>query len=498
MRTCDAVVVGAGPNGLAAAITLAREGLSVVLLEANATIGGATRSVASTLPGFLHDHCSAFHPMALASPFFRSLPLAEHGLEWRNPPAALAHPLDDGSAVMLERSIDATAAALGDDGPAWRALMGPFVERADALFDAILRPIGLPLRSPLLLGRFGLRALRSARGVSRRFRGGRARALFAGIAGHSMIPLESAGSGAFALALGVAGHAVGWPVARGGSQSIADALASCLLSLGGEIVTGVRVASMRELPAARAVIFDLTPRQLAAIAGSELPASYVARLGRYRYGPGVFKVDWALDGPIPWRSPECLRAGTVHVGGAFDEIAAYERAVWRGSVSEPPFVLVGQQSLFDDTRAPAGKQTAWAYCHVPHGSADDMTAAIERQIERFAPHFRDRILARTTAGPQQLEIDNANLVGGDIAGGATDLAQVLMRPVASVDPYATPNPKIFIGSSATPPGAGVHGMCGHLAARSALRRCFGRRGRRGVSATRSGAAETDPSASLLR
>ncbi|MCU1231977.1 MAG: phytoene dehydrogenase family FAD-dependent oxidoreductase [Acidobacteria bacterium] len=471
--TVDAVVVGAGPNGLSAAIVLARAGLRVVILEANESIGGGARTAELTLPGFLHDVCSAIHPMGLVSPFFRTLPLAEHGLVWKESPLAIAHPLDDGTVAVLEQSVDATANTLGEDGDAWRDLLGPLARHADALFDEILRPIRLVPRHPLLMARFGLSALRSASSLAKsRFNGKHARALFAGCAGHSFLPLEATASASFGLALALAGHAVGWPAASGGSVSITNALASYFRSLGGEIRTGTRVASMRELPPSRAVIFDVTPRQLAAIAGDELPRRYVNKLTKFAYGPGVFKVDWALDGPIPWTAADCHRSATVHVGGTLDEVAEHERAVWEGRVTEKPFVLVAQQSLFDSSRAPAGKHTGWAYCHVPHGSTIDMTDAIEQQIERFAPGFRERILARHTMNTAQFETHDANFIGGDIGGGANGLLQFITRPFPSLDPYATPNERIYICSSSTPPGGGVHGMCGFWAATSALKRTF--------------------------
>ena len=471
----DAVVVGAGPNGLAAAIVLAQSDLSVLLLEAAPAVGGGTRTEELTLPGFQHDVCSAIHPMALVSPFFRALPLARYGLEWAFSPAAIAHPFDDGTAATLEESLEATAAGLDIDGPAWRSLMEPFVRRSDALFEDILRPIRLTPHHPVVLARFGLRGLRSAKHVARRFRTPRARALFGGCAAHSFLPLEQAGSASFGMALILAGHATGWPAAKGGSSQIARALATYFAALGGEIVTSYRVRSVRDLPRARAVIFDVTPRQLAEIAGSDLPRRYVERLQAYRYGPGVFKVDWALDGPIPWKAAGCARAATVHVGGTFEEIAAHERAVWDGGPRERPFVLVAQQSMFDPARAPAGKHTGWAYCHVPHGSMEDMTSRIERQVERFAPGFRDRILARHTMNCAQFQAHDANFIGGDIAGGANDLRQFVMRPFPTRNPYATPNRRFYLASSSTPPGGGVHGMCGYWAARAALRRTFGRR-----------------------
>jgi phytoene dehydrogenase-like protein len=469
----DAVVVGAGPNGLAAGIELARNGVSVVILEANAKIGGGAQTAELTLPGFRHDVCSAIHPTAVISPFFRTLPLAEHGLEWIESPHALAHPLDDGTAAILDRSVDVTAAGLGADAEAYRKLMGPLAQSSRALFDEIFRAVRIVSRHPLLMARFGATAVRSARAAARaRFKGEAARALFAGCAAHSFVPLDQAGSASFGLVLALGAHAVGWPMAKGGSESIIDALAGVFRALGGEIRTSHRVKSMRDVPPSRAVIFDTTPRQLVAIAGDALPPRYVRRLQRFRYGPGVFKIDWALDGPIPWRAAECARAATVHVGGTLDELAIHEEAIWRGRVTEKPFVLLAQHSAFDPTRAPAGKHTGWAYCHVPNGSTEDMTEAIERQVERFAPGFRDRILARHTINTAQYEAHNANIIGGDIGGGANTLEQFIARPILSLNPYATPNPRLYIGSGSTPPGGGVHGMGGYWAARAALRRSF--------------------------
>jgi phytoene dehydrogenase-like protein len=469
MAELDAVVVGAGPNGLSAAIVLARAGLSVVVLEANDRIGGGARTAELTLPGFHHDICSAIHPMAVISPFFRTLPL---NVDWVEPTFALAHPLEDGTAAILERSVEATAARLGGDASAYRELMTPLVSHADALFEEILRPIRLLPRHPFLLARFGLKGVRSAMSVAHRFQGQRARALFGGCSAHSMIPLDWTGSASFGLALGLSGHVTGWPFAKGGSQMIVDSLAKHLRSLGGEIRTATPVRSMRDVPSSRATIFDVTPRQLATIARDALPSRYIRRLERFRYGPGVFKVDWALDGTIPWRAAECARAATVHVGGTIEEIALHESEIWRGRNAGRPFVLVAQQSPFDSTRAPAGKHTAWAYCHVPNGSTEDMTDRIERQVERFAPGFRDRILARHTINCAQFEAHNANVVGGDIGGGANLFRQVVTRPFPQIEPYATANPRIFIASSSTPPGGGVHGMCGYWAAQSALRRVF--------------------------
>jgi len=431
------------------------------------------RSAELTLPGFRHDVCSAVHPLGCVSPFFRTLPLAEHGLEWTHPPAPLAHPLDDGSVVLLERSIDATAQALGDDAAAYRRLMAPLVGRWHALAGMVLGPLLRPPRHPLILARFGLYAVWSARRLAQRlFREEPARALFAGLAGHSMLSLEQPISASFGLVLGILGHAVGWPVTRGGSQSIANALTSILRSLGGEILTGTRVESLDELPAVRAVLCDVTPRQVLRIAGQRLPPAYRRQLARYRYGPGVFKLDYALDAPIPWRASACLRAATVHVGGTLAEIAAAEAAVSRGETPEQPFVLLAQPSLFDPTRAPEGRHTAWAYCHVPNGCTADMTARIEAQIERFAPGFRHRVLARSALSPAALEQWNANHVGGDINGGIQSLRQLLARPAFRSDPYTMPAPGLYLCSASTPPGGGVHGMCGYHAARAALRRAL--------------------------
>jgi phytoene dehydrogenase-like protein len=465
----DAVVVGAGPNGLAAAVHLARSGRSVVVLERGGRVGGGCRSAELTLPGFVHDVCSAVHPFAAASPFFRSLALAEHGLELVQPPAPLAHPLDDGTAVVLERSVVETARHLGPDGAAYRRLVEPFVDRFEDLADQVLGPLRPP-RHPVLMARFGFHGVRSARAVAEgAFDGERARALLAGLAGHSVLPLDRPLTAAFALILGVAGHAVGWPVARGGSQRIVDALAAYFGELGGEVRASTPVRSMDDVPPARAVLFDLVPGGLVDVAGERLPDAYRGRLGRYRHGPGVWKVDLALDGPIPWAAPECARAGTVHLGGTLEEVASAEAEVADGGHPERPFVILAQQSLFDDSRSPDGKHTAWAYCHVPNGSTVDMTERIERQIERFAPGFRDLVLERHAMGPAQLQGYNPNYVGGDIAGGAHGGLQLFARPTLALVPYATPAEGIFLCSSSTPPGAGVHGMCGFHAAEAALR-----------------------------
>ena len=464
----DAVVVGSGPNGLAAAVELARNGRSVAVLEAEDTVGGGTRSAELTLPGFVHDVGSAIHPLGYASPFFSTLPLDEHGLEWVHPPAPLAHPFDDGTAAVLERSVEETGETVGPDAAAYRSFMEPIVRDFDRIIDSLLGPPRLP-RHPLALARFGLRALRSARGLAEDlFEGEKARGLFAGNAAHSFLPMEQAPSAAFGLVLSTVGHAAGWPFPKGGSQKIADALVSYLRSLGGEVYAGTRVRSVEEVPRARAVLFDVTPRQLLEISGHHFNGRYRRALGRYRYGPGVFKVDFALEGPIPWEAEGCGRAGTVHLGGTLDEISAGEAAVSRGEHPKRPFVLLAQQSLFDETRAPEDKHTVWAYCHVPNGSTVDMTERIEKQVERYAPGFRDRILAKSTMGPADLQHINSNHVGGDINGGLQDLRQLFTRPVVRLTPYSTPAGGLYICSSSTPPGGGVHGMCGFFAARAVL------------------------------
>jgi phytoene dehydrogenase-like protein len=467
--TYDAAIVGSGPNGLAAAITLARAGKSVVVLEGRDSIGGGTRTSELTLPGFRHDVCSALHPLGVASPFFRDLPLAQYGLAWITPPAALAHPLDDGSAVMVEGTVEQTATNLGPDAGAYRRLMGPLARGWQGLLGDVLGPLRFPSH-PLLMARFGLSALLPASALARTlFRGERARAVFAGMAAHAMLPLTAPATAAIGLMLGILAHAVGWPMPRGGSQQFADALGAHLQSLGGEIRTTNPVHSMDDLPQASASLFDTSPRALIEIAGEKLPPGYRDALSRFRYGPGVFKLDFALDGPIPWAAQECLRAGTVHLGGTLDEIAESEAAIWRGEHPERPYVLLAQQSLFDDTRAPEGKHTVWAYCHVPNGSTEDMTGPVMAQIERFAPGFRDRVLDLSTMDTAQMEAYNPNYVGGDINAGVQDLRQLYTRPAVRVDPYATPARGLYLCSSSTPPGGGVHGMCGAHAARSALR-----------------------------
>lgn len=463
----DAVIVGSGPNGLAAAITIAQTGRSVLVVEGRETIGGGTQTRELTLPGFFHDVCSTAFPVGVMSPFFRTLPLREHGLEWIHPPVPLAHPLDDGSAVVLDRSPEATEANLGEDGARYGKLMRPILDAWEWLEPLLLGYSIIP-RRPVAAARFGLLAIDSASKFARaKFAGPRARALFAGCAAHSILPLEKVPSAAFGLIFLAAGHRVGWPFARGGAAKIPEALGSYLTSLGGEIATGTMVASLEELPAARMILCDVGPRQLVRMAAQRLPRGYRRALERFRYGPGVCKVDWALDGPIPWTAKECSRAGTVHLGGTLEEIEASERAPWKGETCERPFVLLTQPTLVDATRAPAGKHIAWAYCHVPNGSGADMAQKIEAQVERFAPGFCKTILKRSVLRAPELEAENANLVGGDVTGGSSDLRQFYLRPTWRR--YRTPARGLYLCSASTFPGGGVHGICGHLAARAALR-----------------------------
>jgi phytoene dehydrogenase-like protein len=467
----DAIVVGAGPNGLAAAIELARAGRSVRIYEAADRVGGGTRSAELTLPGFVHDACAAAHPLGIASPFFRSLDLARHGLEWVHPEAPVAHALAPGRSVVLERDLGAMGEALGADARAWDRLYGPLVREWERLLPPLLAPVIRPPRHPILLARFGLPALLPATTLARlAFREPAARALFSGLAAHSMLRLGQPMSASFGLVLGLLAHAVGWPLARGGSGAVAAALEAEARSLGVEIVTGHRVEALADLPPARAVILDVTPRQVLAMAGDRLPSGYRRQLEGYRYGPGVFKIVWALGGPIPWRDPATARAGTVHLGGSMRDVAASEAAVVRHRHADRPFVLLVQPTLADPSRAPEGQHVAWAYCHVPNGSTTDMTAAIEAQVERFAPGFRDLVLARATRDALAMEAYDANYVGGDINGGIGDWRQLLFRPVVRWNPYTTPDRGLFLCSSSTPPGGGVHGMSGMLAAREALRR----------------------------
>lgn len=467
----DAVVVGAGPNGLAAAIEIARAKRSVLVLESADTVGGGARTSEVTLPGFRHDDCSAIHPMGVASPFFRSLPLHEHGLEWIHPGFPLAHPLDDGSTALVDHSLDVTTDRFGPDGPSYRRAMEPLLRDADHLSSGFLAPLTRIPRHPFVMLRLGRLAIKPATKIADElFKTEGARALYAGNAAHAIMPLDRLPTGVFGFVYSFLAHAYGWPIPKGGSQAIADALASYLKSLGGRIETGRKVQRFNDLPPARTYLFDVTPKQLVDIAGDQLSSSYTRQLGKFQYGAGAFKIDWALDGPIPWKAPECMQAGCLHLGGTFEEIAAGEAAVARGEHPDNPWVIIAQQSVFDSTRAPAGKHTAWAYCHVPSGSTKDMTDVIERQVERFAPGFRDLVLARHTRNAIDLERYNPNYVGGDIASGAPNLRQIVFRPVVRRSPYTTPHPGIFMCSSSTPPGPGVHGMCGYYAARAALRR----------------------------
>jgi len=468
-NNCDFLVVGSGPNGLSAAITLARAGKSVAVLEAKNTAGGSVCSRELTLPGFIHDVGSAVFPMAVNTPFFRTIDWKETSLEWIFPPASLAHPFDDGTALILYQSIDKTMENLGRDARAYERLVRPFASRWDALAEDILKPLHLPMH-PLMLSSFGSLSLWPAAMLARLFfRTPKVRSLFAGLGAHAILPLGHAFTSAFALVMAVTAHNPGWPIPRGGAGSVSQALISCLESLGGKVLTSLPVRSVHDLPAGAGVLFDLTPQQILEIAGSTLQGRYRQKLSGYRYGPGVFKVDWALDGPIPWKAPECSLAGTVHVGGTIDEIELCERQVSEGTVPQRPFVLCTQPSLFDDSRCPAGSHMAWAYCHVPSRSGADMTRRIEQQIERFAPGFESRILARHVMNTDSLEVFNANLIGGDIAGGSQDWRQLFARPVLGLNPYSMPFPGWYICSSSTPPGAGVHGMCGYNAAMSALK-----------------------------
>jgi phytoene dehydrogenase-like protein len=469
----DAVVVGAGPNGLTAAITLARTGLSVHVYEAAAGVGGGARTAELTLPGCWHDLCSAVHPLGAGSPALCAFPLEKYGLTWVQPPLPLAHPVPGGTAATLSRSVEETAASLGRDGAAYRRLVGPFIGRWDALAPDVLRaPLASWPRDPLLLARFGLRAGAPAALLARLFRGEPARGLLAGLAAHAMAPLGAPATGGIALLFALAAHEVGWPFPRGGAQALSDALADYLGALGGRIETGRLVRSLDELPSARAYLFDVMPEHLAAIAGDRLPPRYAERLRRYRHGPAAFKLDYALSGPVPWAAEPCTRAGTVHIGPSLPEIEASLRAPRRGRPPDAPFLIVAQPSLYDPARAGGGRQVLWTYGHVPNGWRGDLTEAIERRLERFAPGFRDLVLARVVAGPAEIEARNPNNVGGDIGGGRTDRLRLLFRPTAARVPYATPNKAIYLCSSATPPGPGVHGMCGYHAARVALRRVF--------------------------
>jgi len=470
-RDFDAIVVGSGPNGLSAAITLQQQGLSVLVLEARDTIGGGMRTAELTLPGFHHDVCSAILPMAATSPFFATLPLEQYGLEYIYPEVAAAHPFDDGSAAVLKRSVQETAQLLGADGGAYLSLMEPVLEDWPFIASDILGPFHFP-KHPVRMARFGLKALPAATTIAKRFTTEKAKGLWGGMAAHSIQPLTNYATSAIGLVLSAAGHLYGWPVPKGGAQSLANALTRYFESLGGKIQTGFTVSNLQQLPSAHAVLFDVTPKQLMQIAGDQFSSLYQWQLNRYRYGMGVFKVDWALQSPIPFTAAECRQAGTVHLGNTFKEIVASEQKTASGGHPQRPFVLLAQQSLFDDSRAPSGKHTAWAYCHVPNGSTVDMTGIIEEQVERFAPGFKQTILAKHTFNTVTLQQYNPNYVGGDINGGIIDLGQLYTRPALRLSPYKTSARGLYICSSATPPGGGVHGMCGHHAARHALKDIF--------------------------
>jgi phytoene dehydrogenase-like protein len=467
----DAIVVGSGPNGLAAAITLRQEGLSVLLIEGKEVIGGGLTSAEFTLPGFIHDVCSAIHPLALGSPFFDTLPLADYGLTYLQPELAAAHPFDDGTAAVLASTVEETAKLLGTDEQTYLDIFKPVVRDWPLIAADVLAPLHFP-KHPIAMAQFGLKALTSATYFAKRFKTKEAKGLWGGMAAHAIQPLSNLSTSAIALVLMTAGHLKGWPIPQGGSKEIANSLASYFISLGGRIQTGQFIKSLSELPSAKTVLFDVTPKQLLQIAGHKFSPLYKWQLERYRYGMGVFKIDWALDGPIPFTSEQTRKAGTVHIGNTIEEIALSEKLTWKGQHSEKPYVLLAQQSLFDDTRAPEGKHTAWAYCHVPNGSTKDMTAVIEQQVERFAPGFKDLILGRHTMNTSQVEAYNPNYIGGDINGGVIDLAQLFTRPALRSSPYRTSAKGLYICSSSTPPGGGVHGMCGYHAARQALNDIF--------------------------
>lgn len=467
----DAVVVGSGPNGLAAAITLQQAGLCVLILEGKSTIGGGLRTAELTLPGFHHDICSAIHPLAVGSPFFEKLPLKEFGLEFVNPVLPAAHPFDGGTAAILSTSLKETAQLLGNDQHTYTRLIGTVVNQWPLIVKNVLGPLDFP-KHPIALAQFGVKALQSAKSISKKFSTKEAKGLWGGMTAHSIQPLTNISSAAIGIVLMAAAHLRGWPIPKGGSQTIANALASYFISLGGKIEANVYINSLDQLPSSRTVLFDITPKQLLKIAGHRFSALYKWQLNKYRYGMGVFKIDWALDAPIPFTAKDCRKAGTVHLGNSFEEISIAEQDIWNGKHPEKPFVLLAQPSLFDDTRAPDGKHTAWAYCHVPHGSTTDMTEAIEKQVERFAPGFRERIIAKHTMNTSQIESYNPNYIGGDINGGVIDLGQLFTRPALRRSPYRTSAKGIYICSSSTPPGGGVHGMCGYHAARRALKDIF--------------------------
>lgn len=466
----DAVIIGSGPNGLSAGIFLAQKGLKVLILEAAESVGGGTRTAELTLAGFQHDVCSAVHPMGVLSPYLKELDLDQYGLEWIYPQASVAHPLDGEEAVILSKSVEETAASVGIDAKSYKRLASPLGKHIDWLLEDSLKPLGIP-KHPFFLANFGMKAALPATTFANLFfKGKRAKALFAGCAGHSVLPFEKIFTAALGLVFIACGHAVNWPVAKGGSQSIADAMLNCFKAAGGEIQYSTPIQSFQQLPSAKAYLFDTDPVQVASIAETDLPKSYTKRLRKYNYGMGTFKIDYALSEPIPWRDKRCLEASTVHLGGTIEEIALSEKAAWKGEYCEKPYVLLAQQSQFDETRSPEGQHTCWAYCHVPFGSERDMSVEIENQIERFAPGFKDTILAKSSMSPKAFHRYNLNYVGGAVTGGAADITQLFTRPVARFDPYSTPNPKIFMCSASTPPGGGVHGMCGYWAAKSVLKK----------------------------
>jgi phytoene dehydrogenase-like protein len=464
MTKYDAIVIGSGPNGLSAAIKLAQEGLAVKIFEAKLTAGGGMRTEELTLPGFRHDICSAIHPLAAASPFIKTLPLEKFGLKWIFPPAAFAHPFEDGSVILLNNSVDETAKHLGEDGDNYKKLMNPLVKNWDKIDRDLLGPVGFP-EHPIHYLKFGMKAILPANLLSKiYFKTGKAKGFFSGMAAHSVVPLNSPFTAAMGLVLAITGHKPGWPLPRGGAKSISNAMSACFISLGGEIETGREISSMKDLPESKIFLFDVTPKQLIKICGEELSGFYKWRLKRYRYGPGVFKIDWALSERIPWKSKECYKSATVHLCGKYEEVAESEKTIWSGIHPTRPFVLLAQQSVFDDSRAPEGKHTAWGYCHVPNGSTQDMTPIIEAQVERFAPGFKDIILKRHVMNTSDMEDHNPNFIGGDVLGGAQDWKQLFARPLLKLNPYLTSNKKIYICSASTPPGGGVHGMCGYHAA----------------------------------
>ena len=486
----DAVVVGSGPNGLAAAVTLSAAGLRVLVIEGAGTPGGGCRTEELTLPGFRHDVCAAVHPLALASSFFRRFDLGARGVRFAHPEVVFAHPLDGGRAAVVTRSVAATAERLGPDGAAYRRLFGPLADGSEALADAILSSMRRPPRHPGALAAYARNGVRAASAVARRFRTPEARGLFAGVAAHAMMPLTSPPTAGVALMFGALAHGVGWPVVEGGSGRITDAMIEAIVAAGGKVETGRWVRCLDDLPPAQAVLLDVAPRGLLAMAAERLPAGYRGALERFRYGAGVCKVDFALSGPVPWASDDCRRAGTLHLGGTFAEVAASEEQVAAGGHPDYPYVLVVQPDVADPTRAPGGQQTLWAYCHVPSGSTVDMTPRIEAQIERFAPGFRDLALARVTRTAAEEEADNPNYVGGDISSGMQTVRQTLLRPVARWSPYRTPLRGVYLCSSSTPPGPGVHGRCGELAALTALRDLFGVRRPPDIGVTAGQAAAT--------